>query len=150
MLELHDPAGAFETLESYLGEHLRQGFAADVFLGYGLSSALRRDATPPPPEPCRLPLAACRIRPERPQGATWNAAACRVGAWEETWSDADHAAAVDEVRAAIGRGNVYQVNLVRHLSAPFSGDPASLAVALAPLRPLQPRPLAGEGWTVVS
>ena len=29
--------------------------------------------------------------------------------------------------AAIERGDVYQVNLVQHLSAPFAGDPAGLA-----------------------
>jgi para-aminobenzoate synthetase component 1 len=45
---------------------------------------------------------------------------------------------------------VYQANLVQHLSAPFEGDPRGLAAALAPLRPLEPRPLAGEGWAIVS
>ena len=54
------------------------------------------------------------------------------------------------MRAAIARGDVYQVNLVQHLSAPFAGDPAALAAALAPLRPLQPRPFAGAGWAIVS
>ena len=49
------------------------------------------------------------------------------------------------MRAAIARGDVYQVNLVQHLSAPFEGDPAGLADALAPLRPLHPRPLDGDG-----
>jgi len=54
------------------------------------------------------------------------------------------------VRAAIRRGDVYQVNLVQHLAAPFRGDPRGLVAALEPLRPLHPRPLAGEGWTIVS
>jgi len=54
------------------------------------------------------------------------------------------------VRAAIERGDVYQVNLVQHLWAPFGGEPAALAERLAPLRPLHPRPLAGDGWAVVS
>jgi para-aminobenzoate synthetase component I len=45
---------------------------------------------------------------------------------------------------------VYQVNLVQHLAAPFEGDPAGLAAALAPLNPLHPRPLSGDGWTIVS
>ncbi len=31
-----------------------------------------------------------------------------------------------------------------------TGDPAGLARALAPLRPLEPEPLAGDGWAIVS
>jgi para-aminobenzoate synthetase component I len=54
------------------------------------------------------------------------------------------------VRAAIAEGDVYQVNLVQHLEAEFDGDPRALAAALAPLRPLEPAPLAGPGWTIVS
>jgi len=73
-----------------------------------------------------------------------------VGEWVPTWRDDDYAAAVGEVRAAIARGDVYQVNLVQHLSAPFDGVPAALGAALAPLRPLQPRAFAGDGWTIVS
>ena len=54
------------------------------------------------------------------------------------------------MRSAIRRGDVYQANLVQHLSAPFEGDALVLAAALAPLAPLQPRPFAGAGWSVVS
>jgi para-aminobenzoate synthetase component 1 len=39
---------------------------------------------------------------------------------------------------------------VQHLSAAFEGDPLALAAALAPLRPLAPEPLTGDGWTIVS
>ena len=74
----------------------------------------------------------------------------RVGEWEPTWTPDDYAAAVGEVRAAIARGDVYQVNLVQHLAAPFRGDAATIAGALTPLMPLHPRPLAGDGWAVVS
>jgi para-aminobenzoate synthetase component 1 len=73
-----------------------------------------------------------------------------VGEWERSWSDREYAAAVEAVREAIASGDVYQVNLVQHLSAPFRGDPAALAATLAPLRPLVPRPFAGGGWTIVS
>jgi para-aminobenzoate synthetase component I len=149
VLELWSPEGAFETLEAYLAEELRPGLVADVYLGYGLSSALRRDRAPGPPEPCRLPLLAAQTRPDEP---CWGPVPQhgRVGRWERSWSDAEYAAAVEAVRAAIERGDVYQVNLVQHLSAPFAGDPAALAARLAPLRPLHPRPLAGGGWAVVS
>jgi para-aminobenzoate synthetase component I len=73
-----------------------------------------------------------------------------VGDWTPSWTEDAYAAAVDAVRDAIAEGDVYQVNLVQHLSAPFDGDAAGLATALAPLRPLEPAPLAGHGWTIVS
>jgi para-aminobenzoate synthetase component 1 len=124
------------------------GLVADLYLGYGLSRSLRRTPGAEPPEPCPLPLAAVRVRaadepPDR-------AGRYRVGDWERTWDDASYAEAVEAVREAIAAGDVYQVSLVQHLSAPFGGDPGGLAAALAPLRPLEPRPLAGDGWAVVS
>jgi para-aminobenzoate synthetase component I len=124
------------------------GLVADVYLGYGLSHGLRRTSTPDPPEPCPLPPAAVRVRPvdePSPAGGRYE-----IGAWERTWDEASYAAAVEAVREAIAAGDVYQVNLVQHLSAPFRGDPRGLAAALAPLRPLEPRPLVGDGWAVVS
>jgi para-aminobenzoate synthetase component 1 len=124
------------------------GLVADVYLGYGLSRAVRRTSTPDPPEPCPLPPAAVRVRPAdepAPAGGRYE-----VGAWERTWDEASYAAAVDGVRDAIAAGDVYQVNLVQHLSAPFHGNPAGLARALAPLRPVQPSPLVDDGWAVVS
>ncbi len=149
MLELRDADGSFEKLESYLGDQLGAGQVADVYLGYGLSTALRRGASTPPPEPCALPLLACVVRNDRPSDDE-SVGAFHVGDWEATWDTADYAAAVDAVRASIRRGDVYQVNLVQHLSAPFGGDPRGLAAALAPLRPLQPRTLVGEDWSIVS
>ncbi len=146
MLELHEADGAFEQLEAYLAEELRDGLVADVYLGYGLSTALRRRPGPAPAEPCPLPLLAAQIRPSN----SLMPASFRLGEWEASWAPEDYAAAVNEVRAAIARGDVYQVNLVQHLSAPFRGSPFALADALAPLRPLHPRPLVGDGWAIVS
>jgi para-aminobenzoate synthetase component 1 len=123
-------------------------FVADVYLGYGLSSAIRRGTEPAPPEPCPLPLAAVNVR--RADELPPSLGAWKIGDWERTWSDAEYGAAVETVRDAIAAGDVYQVNLVQHLSAPFSGDASALAGALAPLRPLAPRPLVGDAWTVVS
>src|SRR5581483_9101387 len=74
----------------------------------------------------------------------------RIGEWTPTWPAERYAAAVEEVRRAIARGDVYQVNLVQHLSAPFAGDPRGLAAALAPLRPVHPRALVGDDWAIVS
>jgi para-aminobenzoate synthetase component 1 len=136
-----------EELETLVAG-LRDDQVADVFLAYRLGDALRREPWPSPPEPCRLPLIAVDVRDTgstvRP--APW----CRIGAWQATWTGDDYASAVEEVRAAIARGDVYQVNLVQHLSAPFAGDPRALASLLAPLRPLHPRPLVGEEWAIVS
>jgi para-aminobenzoate synthetase component 1 len=156
VLELFQPAGAFEALEAYLAEELwaREGRVADLFLAYGLSQSIRRGPAPPPPEPCPLPLLACRVRDTRAdRGEASNRlllAPPRIGAWVSSWADGDYLAAVEDVRAAIARGDVYQVNLVRHLSATFAGDPGALAGALAPLRPLHPRAFAAPGWAIVS
>jgi para-aminobenzoate synthetase component I len=128
-----------------------EGLVADVYLGYGLSESLRRGPGPPRPEPCPLPPAAVRIRPaNEPCPALQQTVARQVGRWEPSWSDGEYAAAVEAVRSAIAAGDVYQVNLVQHLSAPFCGDPAALATRLAPLRPLVGRPLVGDGWAIVS
>jgi para-aminobenzoate synthetase component 1 len=153
VLELWTNDGAFERLEAYLRAAGffgggAEGVVADVYLGYGLSQALRRSSAPPPPEPCSLPLLACRVRAE--DEASPRAGQFEIGEWETTWDEAEYVDAVEAVRAAIERGDVYQVNLVQHLSAPFRGDPAGLAARLRGLRPLHPRPLAGDGWTIVS
>jgi para-aminobenzoate synthetase component I len=153
MLELWQPDGAFERIDAYLR---RAGFfssasprvCADLYLGYGLSRSLRRTAAPDPPEPCRLPLAACRIRPS---GEPWpRVGGFAVGEWTPTWDEAGYAAGIESVKDAIAEGDVYQVNLVQHLSAGFAGDPWGIAEALAPLRPLHGRVLEGNGWAIVS
>jgi para-aminobenzoate synthetase component 1 len=149
VLELHEPKGAFERIEAYLRERGffavgGEGLVADLYLGYGLSEPLRRTAVPAPPEPCRLPLAAVAVR-DVSQGQSLGHV--RIGPWEPSWTEGDYGAAVEAVRAAIGRGDVYQVNLVQHLAADFQGDATGLAAALAPFRP---RRLEGEGWAVVS
>src|SRR5260370_34472179 len=91
-----------------------EGLAADVYLGYGLSAAIRRDDVPPPAEPCPLPPAAIHVRPANEpfpapqQTVTWS-----IGEWERPWSDAAYAGAVEAVREAIAAGDAYQVNLVQ-------------------------------------
>jgi para-aminobenzoate synthetase component 1 len=152
MLEVWRDDDPLAKLEAYLddagffraGDHL----VADLFLAYRTSTTLRRAPWPDPPEPCRLPLLAARIHPRderQPAPGTY-----RIGEWRRSWDDEGYAAAIDAVREAIGRGDVYQVNLVQHLHAPFEGDPAGLAARLAHLRPLHLDPLSGDGWTVVS
>ena len=152
MLELHEADGAFDKLEAYLGSEGfwgREGIVAELYLGYGLSTGIRRSAVPAPPEPCRLPLLACRIRSVTRPGRV-STVGYELGDWERSWDDEGYAAAIEAARAAIGRGEVYQANLVQHLSAPFAGDAWAVALALRHLRPLQPRPFDGAGWTVAS
>jgi para-aminobenzoate synthetase component 1 len=153
VLEVWSADDPFAEVEGHLREAGffgggAEGVVADVFLGYGISHRLRRTDWLDPPEPCPLPLAAARIRavdePTAPGGDF------RVGEWEATWDEEGYASAIAAVRDAIARGDVYQVNLVQHLSASFRGDPAGLAASLAFLRPLHPAPLAGEGWAIVS
>jgi para-aminobenzoate synthetase component 1 len=119
---------------------------ARVYVGYRCSEGLRRSATPAPPEPCRLPAVAYEFGPPRRSGG----GTFRIGEWRRSWSDKGYGDAIDSVRLAIERGDVYQVNLVQHLSAEFDGDPQALADALAPLRPLVPEAFVGDGWAIVS
>jgi para-aminobenzoate synthetase component 1 len=151
MLELHEPQGAFRRIEDWLRE---RGFfapggeelVADLYLGYGLSAAIRRTTTPAPPEPCPLPLAACVVRADAARPDEGARGTFEVGAWSRTWSEDGYRAAVDAVRAAIGRGDVYQVNLVQHLCAPFRGAPHALAAALGSLTQPRDWPLADPAW----
>jgi para-aminobenzoate synthetase component 1 len=155
-LAISQPYGAFASVEEWLRERgfFRPGgedLVADLYLGYGLSATIRREPTPPPPEPCPLPLVYVSIRDgsERGErGAT--PTRVRIGDWEQTWTSAEYGAAVEAAREAIARGDVYQVNLVQHLSAPFAGEAAQLVPALADLRPLVPGALGGDGWSIVS
>ena len=111
---------------------------ARVFVSYGATA-------PSAPEPCALPKVAYSLDAPRAASGSFS-----VGDWETTWSAEEYAAAVETVRAAIYEGDVYQVSLVQHLRAAFEGDPAAVAVALASLLPLEPVPLEGDGWAIVS
>jgi para-aminobenzoate synthetase component I len=146
MLEL-DAIAELEPALAAEGFFGRRGVVARVYLGYRCGDSQRRDARPAPPEPCPLPAVAVSIEPAGARSPEPGAYA--IGEWMRTWTDVQYAAAVDAVRAAIGEGDVYQTNLVQHLSAPFAGDPHGLAAALAPLRPLEQRALAGDGWAIV-
>jgi para-aminobenzoate synthetase component I len=118
---------------------------ARVYIGYRATDGLRRSGRAAPPEPCRLPAVAYTYDTHRDA-----AGAFAIGDWRTTWSEDEYADAIEVVRSAIAEGDVYQVNLVQHLEAEFAGDPNGVADALAALRPLEPAPLRGDGWTVVS
>jgi para-aminobenzoate synthetase component I len=144
----------FAQIERFLAGHgfgsadPPAGMLADLYLGYGLAAGLAGVHMPGPPEPCPLPVAACRVRPADDPGPAEGA--FHAGAFAPTWTPAEHGDAVEQVRAAIGRGDVYQVNLVQHLRAPFAGSPRALAAALRPLAPAWAHALHGDSWSIVS
>lgn len=70
-----------------------------------------------------------------------------LGAWTSSWSERDHAEAVRAVLAAIAEGDVYQVNVVGHASAPYTGDPGTALARVAALPGGRyPMILGGLGW----
>ncbi len=74
-----------------------------------------------------------------------------VGPWRPSWTGADHAKAVVAVQEAIARGQVYVANVVGHRSAPWSGDPAAAAAAVAGVAGATwGGVLSGEDWLVAS
>jgi para-aminobenzoate synthetase component 1 len=113
---------------------------ADVFVSYGA-------VAPGAAEPLELPCVAYALDPVREDGP---GRGFEVGDWKLTWEPEEYARAIEAVRHAIREGDVYQVNLVQHLSAPFEGDPVSLAHALASLNPLHPYAFVGDDWAIVS
>jgi para-aminobenzoate synthetase component 1 len=128
--------GSLAELEPALAEEEFE--VARVFVGYGACA-------PSAPEPCPLPKVAYSLDPPEPSTGSF-----ATGEWHTTWSPDAYAAAIATVREAIHEGDVYQVSLVQHLWADFAGDPLALAAAFAPLQPLEPAPLQGDGWTIVS
>jgi para-aminobenzoate synthetase component 1 len=110
-------------------------------------------AGPPSPAPAVPDLVAVVYRHGRPppavppQGARppgW-----RLGRWEASWTPEQHGAAVEQARAAIGRGDVYQVNVVGHACARYAGDPLPALAGLAVLPGARyGGMLTGAGWAI--
>jgi para-aminobenzoate synthetase component 1 len=72
-----------------------------------------------------------------------------LGGWVPGWSERRHAAAVTTVRGLISRGEVYQVNLVGHASAPYHGDPVPALARVTRLPGARyAGVLSGAGWAV--
>lgn len=82
-----------------------------------------------------------------PSGPT--AGGLRMGPWRDSWTAGQHADAVRAVRAAIGRGDVYQVNVVGHAAAGYRGDPRPALARLAGLPGARyGGTLHGDGWAI--
>ncbi|MEV6350520.1 chorismate-binding protein [Actinoplanes sp. NPDC051851] len=81
------------------------------------------------------PSAAPGAVPDEPEWklGEWKAGEWKLGEWRASWTPGEHARAVRRVRDAIGRGDVYQANVVGHASAPYTGDPAAALLRVAGL-----------------
>jgi para-aminobenzoate synthetase component I len=93
--------------------------------------------------------------PQRPgrehEGTARERDSWQLGEWREGWTRNEHAHAVEEVLAAIGRGDVYQVGLVGHASAPYAGDPGPALARVANLPGARyGGVLAGDGWALAT
>ncbi|MFG2052416.1 chorismate-binding protein [Micromonospora sp. NPDC048930] len=88
-------------------------------------------------------------QPAAPSGGGRAPGGWWLGDWRDSWTPHAHADAVEAVRAAIGRGDVYQVNVVGHAAAPYAGDPLPALARLAALPGARyGGTLAGLGWAV--
>ncbi len=151
-----DPGDPVELLTAFLSAHdlvrepAAQAGTTVVALLLGAVGCARVGGVPSGPSspvPAVPELAAVAYRPggDLPSPP----APGEVGAWTASWSDAEHAAAVERVRAAIARGDVYQANVVGHRSAPHTGRPDAVAAAVAELPgAVYGGVLSGEGWAV--
>jgi para-aminobenzoate synthetase component 1 len=102
-----------------------------------------------PIEPAQRPQPAQRAGAADGGAVHRSAAGWRLGDWRASWTPARHAAAVSQVRAAIGRGDVYQVNLVGHASAGYTGDPLPALRRVAGLPGARyPGVMRGAGWAI--
>ena len=123
---------------------------ADLYLGYGLAASIAGVHEPAaaravPAAARGVPRAPCRRARARGRHVPGRRRSCRPG------RAAEHAAAVEQVRAAIGRGDVYQVNLVQHLRAPFDGLAAGARDgARSRFDAAWAHALHGDGWSIVS
>lgn len=144
---------SFLSSVNLLGEPGSQKGDTGVALLVGAAGCADIGGVPrPAPSPAVVPeLVAVAYRRGEPGGRGQRPGAAAVGAWRTSWSDADHAAAVEAVRQAIARGDVYQANVVGHRCAPFTGDPRRVAAAVAALPGASYGGwLAGAGWAVGS
>ena len=98
-------------------------------------------------------MGACAIGSGDAGGSTAGASpgSWELGPWHDSWTRAEHAAAVGAVREAIARGDVYQVNVVGHAWAPYRGDPGPALARVAALPGARyGGVLTGDGWALAT
>ncbi|HVF20068.1 MAG TPA: chorismate-binding protein [Mycobacteriales bacterium] len=106
-----------------------------------------------PASPCpEVPDVAVVVYEPGPEAATPPARpAASVVGWAASWTAAEHTRAVEDVRAAIARGDLYQANVVGHREGTLIGEAAGVGAALARV-PDAPYAggVSGDGWAVHS
>ena len=149
-----DPGDPADLIEAFLGSHgVADGHpicGASVLISAAAGALMIDGADCAASPSLSVPDVAVVVYEHRSQSnpgldhGSW-----RLGPWRGSWTPAEHAAAVGEVREAIARGDVYQVNVVGHQFAEYEGDP------LAALQRLTRLPgaryagvISGEGWAV--
>ncbi len=102
------------------------------------------------PTPCpQVPDVAAVVLEPAPGEPAAPSGRARVPEWAASWTDSEHAAAVEVVRDAIARGDLYQANVVSHRAGEVVGDPLGIGPALArvPDAPYAGS-VVGGGWSV--
>ncbi|GAA1819667.1 anthranilate synthase component I family protein [Planosporangium flavigriseum] len=156
-----DPATLIEEFlakHGLLGEDLRDagrqgsgdadGCAAQLFISAAASARMIDHDSPPSPAPA-VPDVVIVIHTPGREAPTIQSRPWTLGTWRPSWTPQAHADAVRDVRAAIARGDVYQVNLVGHQSAEYSGDPLPALHRVAVLPGARyGGVLTGDGWAL--
>jgi len=106
-----------------------EGLFAAGYLGYEAAAAYglashSSEADGPPPLWFGLFRRRTEVAPPPERGDF------RLGEWQPTLDFLAYAAAIDRIKAAIARGDTYQVNFTFHLSAAFDDEPRALFGAL--------------------
>jgi len=156
----------FHLLQAFLDRHglpvrdLRQiddtppragaAVGASIFVSAAAGAwAAGAPAGPPSPAPAVPDLVAVVYDPVGPSPDLSDDVPWRLGEWRPSWTPEAHAEAVRAVRAAIARGDVYQVNVVGHAAAPYLGDPLPALRRLAGLPGARYAGLlTGAGWAI--
>jgi para-aminobenzoate synthetase component 1 len=119
---------------------------AAVLLGASLAPGSRPSPVPAVPD---LVCVAYEHRPIRRASLVPPAAHFDLGIWRPSWSNDRHGSAISAARAAIERGDVYQVNVVGHACAPYAGDATNALDRVASLPGARyGGVLTGDGWAV--
>jgi para-aminobenzoate synthetase component 1 len=119
---------------------------AAVLLGASLAPGSRPSPVPAVPD---LVCVTYEHRPIRRVSSAPPAADFDIGGWRPSWSNDRHGSAISAARAAIERGDVYQVNVVGHACAPYAGDATNALERVASLPGARyGGVLTGDGWAV--